>query len=59
MSATTTTSRRLGSWFWDRPVAAKIGGAVGVLGVAFAVVGTMGGIAPVHAGDSLEGRPEG
>ena len=54
MNAKTITHRRLGGWFWDRPVAAKIGGAVAVLGVAFAGVGTMGGVALLNAGNSLE-----
>ncbi|MBX9245152.1 HAMP domain-containing protein [Actinotalea ferrariae] len=53
MSAVTTTPRRGTAWFWDRPVAVKVGASLLVLGSVFAVVGGIGALALVRAGDNL------
>ncbi|MBO1751287.1 methyl-accepting chemotaxis protein [Actinotalea sp. BY-33] len=50
---TGTTPRVRAAWFWNRPVAVKVGAAVAVLGLAFAVVGGLGAVALVRAGDNL------
>ncbi|NCT92669.1 methyl-accepting chemotaxis protein [Cellulomonas sp. APG4] len=40
--------------FWDRPVAVKVGAALAVLGVTFAVVGGFGAVALYRAGDNMQ-----
>ncbi|WP_149203333.1 methyl-accepting chemotaxis protein [Actinotalea subterranea] len=51
--APTVARRRPAAWFWDRPVAVKVGTALGVLGLVFAIVGGIGAIALVRAGSNL------
>ncbi|GIG30646.1 methyl-accepting chemotaxis protein [Cellulomonas marina] len=66
MSATTTTptprptaaprtgSRGRARWFWDRPVATKLGAAVGLLLLVFTLVGGSGALALSRAGGHLQ-----
>ncbi|AEE45913.1 methyl-accepting chemotaxis protein [Cellulomonas fimi] len=55
MSASKRTERRTrAAWFWDRPVALKVGASLVVMAVVFAVVGGIGALALVRAGDNLE-----
>ncbi len=48
------SGRPRGSWFWDRPVAVKVGASLLVLGTVFAVVGGIGALALLRAGQTLE-----
>ncbi|NTW38712.1 MAG: methyl-accepting chemotaxis protein [Cellulomonadaceae bacterium] len=45
-------------WFWDRPVAVKIGASLALLGVVFAGVGGTGAIALLRAEQSLASMRE-
>ncbi|GCE78092.1 methyl-accepting chemotaxis protein [Cellulomonas biazotea] len=54
MSANPTPRRTRAAWFWDRPVALKVGASLVVMAVVFAVVGGIGGLALIRAGDNLE-----
>ncbi|MDT0164155.1 methyl-accepting chemotaxis protein [Actinotalea sp. AC32] len=46
--------RRRGAWFWDRPVAVKIGASLTVLALVFAVVGGIGALALIRANQTLQ-----
>jgi methyl-accepting chemotaxis protein len=46
--------RSRAAWFWDRPVALKIGTSLALLGVVFGLVGGVGAIALLRAGQNLE-----
>lgn len=46
--------RSRAAWFWDRPVAIKIGTSLALLGVVFGLVGGVGAIALLRAGQNLE-----
>ena len=46
--------RSRAAWFWDRPVALKIGTSLALLGLVFGLVGGVGAIALLRAGKNLE-----